>query len=130
MVVDTSALVALLLGESEAEHCAEILAASPAFSLSSFSVLETGIVLSARKSPAATRELDLLIHRTQARVVPLTAELVDLARDAWDRYGKGRHPAGLNIGDCCSYALSASLNEPLLFKGNDFNQTNLEVIAL
>jgi ribonuclease VapC len=129
MVVDTSALVALLLGEDEAEHCAEILAANPGFSLSSFSVLETGIVLSAKKGPAATRELDLLLHRTEARVVPLTAELVDMARDAWNRYGKGRHPAGLNIGDCCSYALSASLNEPLLFKGNDFNQTNLETRA-
>jgi len=130
MVVDTSALIALLLGESEAERCAEILAASPGFSISSFSVLETGIVVSARKGPAAARELDLLLHRTQARVVPLTAELVELARDAWARYGKGRHPAALNIGDCCSYALSASLNEPLLFKGNDFNMTNLETIAL
>jgi len=130
MVVDTSALVALLLGEAEAERCAQILAANPSFSVSSFSVLETGIVLSARKGPAATRELDLLLHRADAQVVPLTAELAELARDAWERFGKGRHPAGLNIGDCCSYALSSSLGEPLLFKGNDFNQTNLHTIGL
>ena len=130
MVVDTSALIALLVGEPEAGRCAEHLAANPAFSVSSFSVLETSIVLSARKGPAATRELDLLLHRTQARVVPLTAELAESARDAWEKFGKGRHPADLNIGDCCSYALSRSLGEPLLFKGNDFNHTDLETIAL
>ena len=130
MVVDTSALLALLLGEQEAPRCAQILAANPGFSISSFSVLETSIVLAARKGPAATRELDLLLHRTQARVVPLTAELAESARDAWERFGKGQHPAGLNIGDCCSYALSASLSEPLLFKGHDFNQTDLKTIEL
>jgi ribonuclease VapC len=130
MVVDTSALLALLLGEPEAERCAQILAANPAFSISSFSVLETGIVLSARKGPAATRELDFLLHRADAVVVPLTAELGEFARDAWERFGKGRHPAGLNIGDCCAYALSRSLGEPLLFKGNDFNQTDLKSMTL
>lgn len=130
MVVDTSALIAFLLGEPEAERCSQILAANPSISVSAFSVLETSIVLSARKGPAATRELDLLLHRIQARVVPLTPEMAESARVAWERFGKGRHPAGLNIGDCCSYALSLSLGEPLLFKGNDFNQTDLETLAL
>ncbi|MFZ4597512.1 MAG: type II toxin-antitoxin system VapC family toxin [Terrimicrobiaceae bacterium] len=130
MVVDTSALIALLLGEPEAERCAQILAANPAFSISSFSVLETSMVLAARKGSAATRELDLLLHRADARVVPLTAELGESARDAWERFGIGQHPAGLNIGDCCSYALSQSLGEPLLFKGNNFDQTDLQSISL
>lgn len=130
MVVDTSALIALLLGEPEAARCAQILAENPGFSISAFSVLEAGIVLSARKGPAATRELDLLLHRTQAMVVPLTADLAESARDAWERFGRGRHPAGLNIGDCCSYSLSRSLSEPLLFKGDDFNLTDLDVVAL
>lgn len=130
MVVDTSVLLAVLLGEPEAGRCVDILASNPGFSVSSFTILEAGIVLSARKGPAATRELDLLLHRTRARVVPLTAEQAENARDAWEQFGKGRHPAGLNIGDCCSYALSRSLGEPLLFKGDDFNKTNLETIAL
>lgn len=130
MVVDTSALMALLLGEPEAEECAAILALNANFNISAFSVLEAGIVLSARKGASAVRELDLLLHRTRAQVVPLTAELSEVARFAWERFGKGNHPAGLNIGDCCSYALSASLGEPLLFKGDDFHRTDLSVIRL
>jgi ribonuclease VapC len=130
MVVDTSALIALLLGEPEAATCAEILADNPAFSISAFSVLETGIVLSARKGAAAGRELDLLLHRTRANIVPVSAEQVERAREAWERFGKGRHPAGLNIGDCCTYALGASLGETVLFKGDDFNQTDLDTRKL
>lgn len=130
MVVDTSALMALLLGEAEAEECATLLAENLSYSLSAFSVLEAGIVLSARKGNAAVRELDLLLHRTRAQIVPLTAELSDIARSAWERFGRGNHAAGLNIGDCCSYALSASLGEPLLFKGDDFHRTDLAVVRL
>jgi len=130
MVVDTSALVALLLGEPEAEECAGLLAQNLSFSISAFSVLEAGIVLSARKGEAAVRELDLLLHRTRAQAIPLTAELSEIARSAWERFGKGNHAAGLNIGDCCSYALSASLGEPLLFKGDDFHRTDLAVVRL
>lgn len=130
MVVDTSALMALLLGEPEAEECAAVLAENVAYSISAFSVLEAGIVLSVRKGGAAVRELDLLLHRTRAQIVPLTAELSEIARSAWERFGKGKHPAGLNIGDCCSYALAASLGEPLLFKGDDFHRTDLTVLRL
>lgn len=109
---------------------AEVSAAHPAFFISSLSVLETGIVLSARKDPPATRELDLLLHRTKAHIVPLQAELAARARDAWGPFGKGPHPAAFNIGDCCFYALTVSPGEPLLCKGGDFHQTDLEVVLL
>ncbi|NOY52342.1 MAG: type II toxin-antitoxin system VapC family toxin [Deltaproteobacteria bacterium] len=75
------------------------------------------------------REFDLLLHRSRIEIVNITPEQSELARKAWRIYGKGRHPAGLNLGDCCTYALSKYAGEPLLFKGNDFNQTNLPLIS-
>jgi ribonuclease VapC len=75
--------------------------------------------------PRGGRELDLLLHRARIDVVPFTPEQADLARDAWRRWGKGRHPAGLNFGDCFAYALSRSSGEPLLFKGEDFGKTDV-----
>ena len=128
MVIDTSALIAILLGEPEAQRIASAIADDPNKVMSIFSLLEAGIVIEAKKGEAGGRELDLLIHRCEIEVVNLTTDQSELARVCWRRFGKGRHPASLNIGDCCSYALSKYTNEPLLFKGEDFSKTDLELI--
>lgn len=125
MVVDSSALLAILLLEPEAEAFARLLAATPRPLISSFSVLETSVVLLQRKGADGPRLLDALLHTMRAEVVSLNADQADLARDAYLRFGKGRHPAGLNLGDCCSYALSRASRLPLLFKGLDFTRTDI-----
>jgi ribonuclease VapC len=124
MVLDTSALLAILLKEAEAESFSRSIAEDPKRLVSAFSALEAAVVLQARKGAAAIRELDLLLHTISATVVSLDTEQALLARTAYETYGKGRHPAALNLGDCCSYALSRSSGEPLLFKGNDFSKTD------
>lgn len=128
MVIDTSALVAILLGEPETYRMANAIAADPKRVMSSFSLLETGIVIEAKKGETGGRELDLLTHRCQIEIVGFTLEQAEIARICCRKFGKGRHPAALNIGDCCSYALSKYQNEPLLFKGDDFSKTDLEVV--
>jgi ribonuclease VapC len=93
--------------------------------ISAANTLETGIVLEARRGEAAGREFDLFLHQAKVDVVSVDAEQVELARLAWRRYGKGRHPAALNFGDCFAYALAKTLGEPLLAKGSNFGQTGL-----
>ncbi|NKB70049.1 MAG: PIN domain-containing protein [Candidatus Latescibacteria bacterium] len=128
MVIDTSALIAILLGELEAESLARAIARDPKRMLSSFSAIESYIVITARKGESGGRELDLLLHRCQIETVGLNADQSELARRAWLAYGKGRHVASLNIGDCCSYALARYSGEPLLFVGEDFAQTDLPAV--
>jgi ribonuclease VapC len=128
MVMDTSAMAAILLGEEEALALSQAIATDPRRLVSAFSLLEAGIVVEARKGPAAGRELDLLLHRLRADIVPLTESQAEIARAAWRRFGKGRHPAGLNLGDCAAYALSRSSGEPLLCKGEDFPKTDLKLV--
>lgn len=130
MVIDTSALIAILLNEPDAEVFAMAIAADPKRLLSAFSALEVSIVIEAKKGEAGGRELDLLLHRSQIVIAAMDSAQAELARIAWRTYGKGRHPAGLNIGDCCSYALSKSSGEPLLFKGNDLSKTDLKTVKL
>ena len=125
MVIDTSAVLAILLQEPDAESYAQAIGEDPRHLMSAFSLLETSVVIAARKGPAAERELDLLIHRARIEVVSFNVEQAEIAREAWIRYGKGRHPAALNLGDCCSYALSQVSGEPLLFKGSDFSHTDV-----
>ena len=129
MVVDTSALMAILLGEPETRTFARLLAGDAKKLMSSFNALECSIVIEARKGEAGARELDLLIHRTRIEIVPLTTDHIEIALNAWRTFGKGNHPAGLNIGDCCAYALARYSGEPLLFKGNDFDQTDIQTIT-
>jgi ribonuclease VapC len=126
MVIDTSALVAILLGEPEAEPFALAIAGDHKRFISAFTALETGIVIEAKKGESGGRELDLLLHQAKIEIVPVTAEHFEVARSAWRKYGKGRHAAGLNIGDCCSYALAKCAGEPLLFKGDDFSHTDIK----
>ena len=126
MVIDTSALIAILFGEPEALSFTRVLAGETLKLISSFNALETGIVVEARKGEAGGREFDLLMHRAQIEIVAMNADQAELARAAWRKYGKGNHPAGLNIGDCCAYALAKYSGEPLLFKGDDFSQTDIQ----
>ncbi len=128
MVIDSSALIAILLGEPEAEALARAIARDPVRLISTFSALETGIVIEVRKGEAGGREFDLLLHRARIEIVPMNVEQYEIAREAWRIYGKGRHPAGLNIGDCCSYALAKYSGEPLLFKGEDFSKTDIPAV--
>lgn len=129
MVVDTSVLIAVLLGEPEAPSFIKALADETRKLISAVNALEAGIVVAARKGEAGGREFDLLLHRAGIEIVAMNADQTELARAAWRRYGKGNHPAALNIGDCCAYALAKYSGEPLLFKGNDFNQTDVQSAA-
>lgn len=125
MVVDSSALVAILLEESEADRLSACLSQDPKRLISSVSLLESSIVLEARKGPAAGRELDLFIHAARLEIVPFNPAQAEIARFAYRTFGKGRHPAGLNLGDCCSYALAQHSGESLLCKGEDFPKTDV-----
>ena len=128
MVIDTSAIAAILLGEPEAAAIAGALAADPRRLASAVSILEAGIVIESRKGPAGARELDVLVHRLGVDVVPFTESQAEVARAAWRKYGKGRHPAGLNIGDCAAYALAKTSGEMLLCKGEDFPRTDARLV--
>jgi len=125
MVIDSSAVLAILLREPEAETFARAIAGDPRRLMSAVSALETAIVVHARKGPAGVRELDLLVHAAGVKIVSFDPEQVLLARAAYEKYGKGHHPAALNLGDCCSYALAVSSGQALLFKGEDFSQTDM-----
>ena len=127
MVIDTSALVAIFFAEPERQKFLAAITAAGSRLVSASSVLETGIVLEARQGEAAGREFDLFVVRANLQIVPVDAEQADLARSAWRKFGKGRHPAGLNFGDCFSYALARLTGEPLLAKGADFAGTDIEV---
>ena len=130
MVIDSSALLAILLAESESEACMRAIADDPRRLVSALSALEAAIVIYTRTGPAGVRELDLLIHAARLTIVSFDADQVLLARTAYETYGRGHHPAALNLGDCCSYALARSSGEPLLFKGQDFSQTDAALVSL
>lgn len=130
IVVDSSALIAILRREPEADAFLEIIAAADQCLLSAVSLLETSMVLAGRSGDASSwTELDGLVAQASIEVVPQDAALTDAARAAFLRYGKGRDGAGLNLGDCAAYALASSRDLPLLFKGTDFAQTDIEVAA-
>jgi ribonuclease VapC len=125
MVVDTSALVAILNDEPERQAFIDLIATAATRLISAATLLEASIVVELRRGEHAGRELDLFLHRAKFEIVPLDADQVEIARAAFRRYGKGRHPAGLNFGDCFSYALARSLGDTLLFKGQDFARSDI-----
>jgi ribonuclease VapC len=125
MVLDSSAILAILFKEPEREAFAAALADAGQRLVSAVNALEAAVVVSTRKGPAGVRELDLLFHHAGVTVVSFTEDHLRLAREAWEKYGKGRLPAGLNLGACCAYALSRHAGEPLLFKGQDFSLTDV-----
>jgi ribonuclease VapC len=125
MVIDTSALVAMLNDEPEADRFEAAVEADRVRLMSAASYLETAIVIETRFGEPGGRELDLWLHRAAVDLVSVDADQANIARVAYRRYGKGRHRAGLNYGDCFSYALAKVSGQPLLFKGDDFAQTDI-----
>ena len=126
MVIDTSAILAIVLNEPDAPEIEMRIADDPVRLISTATVLEATMVIETRLGDAGGREFDLWLLKIGAEVVPFDLEQADAARRAWRRYGKGRHPAALNYGDCFSYALAATRGEPLLFKGGDFAKTDIK----
>ena len=127
MVIDTSAMIAILMHEPAADRLVSALEADRTRLVSAATVVEASLVLLARYGEAGDPQLDRLLRGIGAEVVPVGEEQVALARDAALRFGRGRHPAALNFGDCFSYALSVARGEPLLCVGDDFPQTDVEV---
>ncbi len=125
MVIDTSALVAMLSDEPEAEPFEAAVEADHVRLMSTASYLETAIVIETRFGEPGGRELDLWLHRAAVQLVGVDADQANSARVAYRRYGRGRHRANLNYGDCFSYALAKVSGHPLLFKGDDFAQTDI-----
>ncbi|MGH3562488.1 MAG: type II toxin-antitoxin system VapC family toxin [Mycobacterium sp.] len=127
MIVDTSAVIAILRAEDDAALYAGAIAGADVRRLSAASYLECGIVLDSQRDPIISRGLDELIEEAELVVEPVTERQARLAREAYADFGKGSgHPAGLNFGDCLSYALAIDLRQPLLFKGNDFGYTSVQ----
>ena len=125
IVVDTSAIVAILKGEIEARSFLEIIVDEDRCFLSAVGLFEASMVMIGRGPAAAANDLDALVRRRGIEIVPFDEEQARQSRAAFVRFGKGRHPAALNFGDCVSYALARSLGLPLLFKGTDFAKTDV-----
>ena len=129
MIIDSSALLAILLKEPEQFRIADAITLSEHRRMSAATLFEAGMVMEGRHGPQGSENLDELIAEYGLQAVPFTAEHASLAREAFRRFGRGRHPAGLNFGDCMAYALSKATGEPLLFKGDDFSQTDIQAAA-
>ncbi len=130
LVIDSSALVAILLAEPEADALASALLAAPLRRMSAATLVEASIVMQERRGDVGAAELDVLLTQFNVDVLPVTAAQAAVAREAFRRFGTGRHPAGLNVGACFSYALAMALGEPLLFVGHDFSQTGVAVASV
>jgi ribonuclease VapC len=125
MVIDTSAIVAILRNEPEADALRTVVVSDPIRLVPATCVLEARMALVSRRSEQVVAEIDLWLAKILADIIPIDAELVDIATRAWLAYGKGRHPAALNFADCLSYALAKRSRQPLLFKGDDFSKTDV-----
>jgi ribonuclease VapC len=125
LVLDTSALLAMLLAEPERDAYVALLADAEDPLISAATLVEASVVMLAKTAEAGIQDLDELLATGGVRCVAVDEEQARLARDAFARFGKGRSPAGLNFGDCFSYALAQAKNRPLLFKGDDFSKTNV-----
>jgi ribonuclease VapC len=125
MILDTSALIAVLFGEPEADLYIQFIHQADRCLISSGSFLELSIVLERQAAPEAGRQCEMFFRRAGIIVEPFTVEQAYLARQAFHDFGKGRHAAGLNFGDCFAYALAKVTGEPLLFKGDDFRKTDI-----
>ena len=126
MIVDTSALLAILFAEPEREELLSVLTSARSLSMSAATYVEAGIVADCRNEPVVSRRMDELITTLQVEILPLTAGQALIARQAYRDFGRGSgHPARLSYGDCFSYALAKDTDEPLLWKGDDFGHTDL-----
>ncbi len=125
MIVDSSAVLAVLNRESDSARYESAIAQAALCRISVASLLETAIVVESRGGAEAGRELDAFLERAGIEAAPVTTEQLAAARRAWRRFGRGNHPAALNFGDCFAYALAEVTNEPLLYKGADFSRTDI-----
>ena len=125
MIVDSSAIVAILGHEDDVDSLAEALVEAPIRRLSAVNYVETAIVIDSRRDPVLSRGLDDFLREAQIKIEGVTPEQARLAREAYRDFGKGRRRAGLNFGDCFAYALAKAMGEPLLFKGEDFRHTDI-----
>lgn len=125
MVIDTSAIVAILFDESESDDFIELIGAAPVRLLSAVGRVEAAFVIEGRKHAAGRERLDRFLRLAGPEIVAVSPEQAVVAVGAFRRFGRGRHPARLNIGDCFAYALAKVTGEPLLFKGSDFGQTDI-----
>ena len=125
MIVDSSAILAILFAESDAAVFAKAMSEADSCKISAATFVEVAVVVEAQTKDRGGRQLDAFLRRAGFVVEPVTEEQAHLARQAYSDFGKGRHPAGLNFGDCFSYALAKASGEALLFKGGDFSKTDI-----
>ncbi|MDB5583313.1 MAG: PilT protein domain protein [Bradyrhizobium sp.] len=129
MIIDSSALIAILRREPEEQAFRDAIKLSANRLISAPTRVEAGIVALGRRGEAGLEQMEALLEGLRVETAPLSADHAKLAIDAFRRFGKGRHPAGLNFGDCFSYALAKATGEPLLFKGDDFSQTDIKRVV-
>ena len=127
MIVDTSAVLAVLFLEPDAERYERAIVDAAPCRMSAANFFEAAMVVESRTGAAGGLDLDRLIERGQIQLEPVTPDQAHAARQAWRRFGRGNHPAALNYGDCFAYALAEVTKEPLLFKGEDFSLTDVAV---
>jgi ribonuclease VapC len=125
MIIDTSAIIAVLFNEDDAKVYAQSISQSDSRRMSAATFVETAIVVETQTKTSGSRQLDAFLRKADITIEPVTEEHAHIARQAFIDFGKGRHPAGLNYGDCFSYALAKATGEPLLYKGKDFSKTDL-----
>lgn len=126
MIVDASAVIAILRDEPEARSCAQAIASARSRRISAVNYVEAAVVIDGSRDPIASRRFDDLLRAAQLTIEPVTAAQARIAREAYRDFGKGTgHRAGLNFGDCFAYALAKVTGEPILFKGDDFAHTDL-----
>jgi ribonuclease VapC len=126
VILDTSAIAAVLFAEADEDRFLDAMVGAPRLRISAATLVETTMVIEGRGGAEMADVLDTLLLRVNAEICPITAETARLAREGWRRFGKGRHRARLNLGDCFAYALAQERGEPLLFKGDDFAQTDVK----
>lgn len=129
MILDSSAILAILLQEPEQNRFLALIENAEVCKLSAATLVEISIVIESQTGDAGINRLNDFLRRADVEIEPLTANQAHIACRAWSNYGKGRHPAALNFGDCFSYALAKALDEPLLFKGSDFAKTDIQSAA-
>ncbi len=130
MVIDTSAVAAILFDEPDAPLFEQAVERDAVRLMSAATFVELSVLVESRLGEAGGRELDLMVYQAGIEVSPLTREQAELARRAFRRFGKGRHPAALNFGNCFSYALAQATGEALLFKGGDFSRTDVAAVDI
>lgn len=126
MIIDTSAVIAVLFAEPDADSFAHLMENAPVCRMSAANHLEAAVVADSRRDPVISRRFDELVNAARLRIEPVTVNQARIAREAYRDFGKGSgHPAGLNFGDCFAYALAKDTDEPLLSKGDDFSHTDV-----